>query len=200
MCVCVGGGGILYPSGLAHSCLFWGVQYRPPIYPDSPSRPSQPRLPGHCQRCAVPWQTAEDPATDPGPGGEFGWGWPGQWVPCGDPWGDEDVQNGGRGELGAQNVGLLAGKWGGCWWQEASCGGKCTQGPDSPFPEVLFPISCPPRPCSPPQLLVTSPRTIQSRFLVSLPFPSSPFYSSVHMDSPADPALLPLGLSTYLFR
>lgn len=48
---------------------------RPPGHPRSPCRPYQPRLSRDLQCCAVPWKTAEDPATDPGPGGESGQGW-----------------------------------------------------------------------------------------------------------------------------
>ena len=75
-----------YPlsPGLAHSCLSGGYSIAPDLH-DSPHRLSQPRLPRHCQRCTIPWQTAEDPATDPDSGGEFGWGWTGQWGSCGGP-------------------------------------------------------------------------------------------------------------------
>ena len=64
--------------------VFWGYSIAPDLHA-SPHRLGRPRLPGRCQRCTSPWQTAEDPATDPDSGGEFGWGWAGQWGSCGGP-------------------------------------------------------------------------------------------------------------------
>lgn len=70
----------------------------------------------------------------------------------------------------AYNVGLVAGKWGGCWWQEASPGGKCMQGLDSPFPEEGQSL---PRSCLLPKLLYPTPHPV-SRF-------SLPVLSPAHM-------------------